>query len=233
METIVVVAAEPWELRGLAGRLDSLQPVALPLRFARRGMAGDRELWLLANGPGPLARGAVAWLLARCRPGLLISTGACGACNPGYRIGDIFLPRHVRSLPDGSNLPLQALPCRLPHRCGTLGSVDRVIGQAGEKAALFAQGVDAVDMETGALAQLARSEGIPLACLRVVSDEASESFSCDFNAIRGPDGRFIYARLLPHALRRPAHRIPELLRLARRTRLITERIADALAESVL
>jgi hypothetical protein len=38
-----------------------------------------------------------------------------------------------------------------------------------------------VDMETAALARIARSEGIPLGCVRAVSDEAGDTFLTPFS----------------------------------------------------
>jgi len=58
-------------------------------------------------------------------------------------------------------------------------------------------------MEAGGIIPYVRDRGVPFFCVRAVSDLADESFSNDFNAALGPDGRYRMARLIGSALMQP------------------------------
>lgn len=119
---------------------------------------------------------------------LLIAAGFCGGIDPRIQRGDLFLARFVRhrgeeirvdpelveqarhALNDGSAGP----------HIGPCESVDHVL-RPDEKRALAADGVTAVDMESGPLARWAANRGIPFIALRVVLDPVGTDlpFSAD------------------------------------------------------
>ena len=73
-----------------------------------------------------------------------------------------------------------------------------------------------------------QDRGVPFFCVRAVSDLADESFSNDFNAALGPDGRFRLGRLIGSALMQPHRRFPELMRLKERCDLAAVKLGDFL-----
>ena len=130
---------------------------------------------------------------------LLIATGFCGGIDARIRRGDLFLARFVRhrgqeirvdpgllkwarNALHGGSAGLHVGPC---------ASVDHVLRPA-EKRTLAADGVTAVDMESGPLARWAADRGTPFIALRVVLDPADVDlpFSADhpfwISAVRRP-----------------------------------------------
>jgi adenosylhomocysteine nucleosidase len=133
----------------------------------------------------------------------IISTGFCGALDPALRVGDIVRDLH---------------------------SIDRVAVTAAEKRELRVRtGAAAVDMESAAIARKAADWRIPFHIIRAVSDIAEEDMPLDFNAYRGPDGRFSRTRIALAALARPLTRVPALLRLDRNCRIAAESLGDCFA----
>lgn len=63
-------------------------------------------------------------------------------------------------------------------------SADRIVAQASEKARLFQKtGAVVVDMETEAIAQACEEFGVPLKCVRIVSDDALENLPPDLERL--------------------------------------------------
>jgi nucleoside phosphorylase len=102
---------------------------------------------------------------------------------------------------------------------GTIHSSDRVAVTAKEKEELRkASGAVAVEMELAAVAQKAAEWGVPLRCVRVVSDLAKEDLPLDFNRFRDSAGRFALGRIGLHAVIHPFTVLPALLRLNKNCR---------------
>jgi adenosylhomocysteine nucleosidase len=230
--TLLVVAAEPRELRGIVSRCRGVARLSWPVTFARAGELNGNRLLLLANGPGPdLVARAVTVALERSRPDAVISTGYCGALDEGLAAGELFVALKVEA---GSASFAAAIPSaggRTWHS-GTLASLERVVVSLAEKRRLHETGAAAVDMEAGAVALEAQRAGLPFYCIRAVLDRADEEFSLDFNALRSTDGRFSRLRILKAALARPLARLPELLRIERRGRLASRALGDFVAQCV-
>jgi len=189
VRTVLVVAAEPFEMKWI-GHRDGL-------RYLK-----------VAAGAGPgMATAAMAGSNVPCQA--VLSTGLCGALDPGLEVGEIFVAESVNGEP--AEIPRMAGKCTR----GPLASVDRIVGTVAERQAMFASGFRAVEMEAAAVAQRARSMGVPFYCIRAVSDTATEEFALDLNAARDTLGRIRVSRILAQAARRPVTVVPELLRLRR------------------
>jgi len=113
-------------------------------------------------------------------------------------------------------------------RHGAICSGARVAATANEKKLLRESGAIAVEMEAGGIIPYTQDRGVPFFCVRAVSDLADESFSNDFNAALGRDGRFRLGRLLGSALMQPHRRFPELFRLKKRCDVAAIRLGDFL-----
>ncbi len=225
--SILAVAAESREFAGLLRHATEVVPLNWPLSFARRAIIAGRRWVLAANGPGAGLAHQAAWTacgMAAVRA--VVSTGYCGALDPKLALGDIFAATAVRCGPGPGVYP--ALPVEAPNQ-GLLCSLDRVAVTQAEKAALFASGGSAVEMEAGAVAAVAGAMGLPFFCVRVVSDTAGEELPLDFNRYRDKAGRFSRAGIAVAALLRP-WRIPALVRFDRTSRRASIRLGDFLAD---
>ena len=109
-----------------------------------------------------------------------------------------------------------ALAARLPgaHQ-GALTGSDTILENAASKAALYdATGALAVDMESQVAARFARARNLPLAGLRVISDDASHVLPPAALVAMKPDGGIALGRVLGSLFKKPTQ-IPALIRTAR------------------
>lgn len=196
------MAADSRELAGVRQHLRAAREMSLPVDFSLSGVLAGQEVTLAANGPGPRLAAAAVEAACAARPhGAVLNTGYCGALNPTLRVGDIFIPARVRDVASAMEYAVDPPRTCPPHRTGILLSQDRVAGTAEEKRALRTAGGDVVEMEAAGAAGAAVRLGLPFYCIRVVSDEAAQSFGLDFNKLRRPDGRFDTPRILLAAFR--------------------------------
>ena len=110
-----------------------------------------------------------------------ISFGIAAALSPDLHTGDIVIGTAVvtsRGRITTDTAWRQRLSARLPMaKLALVAGADSVLMGRDAKAALFAEtGADAADMESGPTSRLALARNLPFACLRVISDEASQAF---------------------------------------------------------
>jgi adenosylhomocysteine nucleosidase len=229
VSSVLLVASEPGELRGILWRCTQVRRLDWPLWFARSGELNGQRVLLVAHGPGrKLAAEAVDAALLRERPDALASVGFCGALDATLAVGEVFVATRVVN---GSQAYEAVLPdTRRAFRSGALISTDHVVSSVAEKQRLGAGGAAAVEMEAAAVAGRAKLENLPFYCVRAVLDLASEGFTLDFNGLRGPEGRFSRARILRAALAHPWLAAPELMRLGRRGRIAARALGEFLAD---
>jgi adenosylhomocysteine nucleosidase len=205
-----------------------------------RGLARHLGLTSVAGSPWPHFRGGAvelasvglraAALPARAsrlrRPALVISAGACGALAPELAEGALVVPEVVVT-DDGRRSATAAL-AGLEAR-GTLVSVTRVVTSSADKARLWMEtGAIACDMESAAIVEWARAEGLAAAVVRGVSDTADHGVPADLAAAVGEDGRVRTVQAVRAALsRRGALR--DALALRRGTNAALAAVAAALA----
>jgi len=138
----------------------------------------------------------------------LMSFGFAGALDSNLRPGDLVLPQTVHS---GYSVPVdlgwrsrlrKRLPASLNIRDGMLATSKKVLSSPSAKLELGrSTGACAVDMERGAVAEIAAHAGIPFLAVRVISDAVE--FSPPpvlLDAVR-PDGSADLSLLLPLLLR--------------------------------
>lgn len=220
-----MIAAYARELAGLAPRLEGRSALAPAhgLDYAEQGTLAGRRWVLAANGAGP----RLAAIAARsCGPvDRIVTTGFCGALDPALAPADVVVCDRV--IDSDSNRRFRTADAF----GATCLSGDRVIQSAREKAELRqTTGAGVVEMEAAGVAAEAEALGVPLHCIRVVTDTADEDMRIDFNAARDETGRFRTGRILASALRRPRTGIPELLKLNERAKLASERLGDYLVK---
>lgn len=232
--TILMVAAEAREFEGLLSRM-ATRRLDWSLGFAREAdWNGDRAV-LVAHGAGIQLAGEAADTARRhiC-PDAVVSTGFCGAIDPGLRVGDVVVASAV--VDRENNKRYLAAPLLQSGTgsgtevsAGEIWSMNRVAGTVAEKRELWRSGVRAVEMESAALASRAEIWNVPFYCVRTVSDTAGENFNIDFNRMRNARGGFSRGRIVISALLRPWSRIPGLMRLEKGCRTAARSLGDFLA----
>ena len=213
----MLIAAEPREFQGLMKFCRNVRRLDWPVHWARAVELNGREGWLVANGAGP-GRAAQAVDVAQSfgKLGLICSMGYCGALVDEMKIGAVFVAERVQTC-DKEYATVRP-ECGRPHYEGVLASIGRVAQTAEEKRELRGRGASAVEMEAAGVAAKAAELGVPLCCIKSVTDLAGEGFQLDFNRALRLDGRFGTMRLIAASCRRPLSLLPELLRLAKRSR---------------
>lgn len=149
----------------------------------------------------------------------VISIGLAGALAPQLAVGDVVLADSVLTGAerwDAHAVWLNRLVSRLPHaKQGTMFGSDVVVDQAETKQALFTvTGALAVDMESQIAARFAARRNLPLAVLRVISDDASHVLPPAALVAMKPDGGIALGRILWSVVKKPAQ-IPALVRTGR------------------
>lgn len=222
------MAAEPREFDGLLRFCSGVRKVAWPVDWARSGESGGRRLWMVANGAGAVRAGrAVEVACPACRPEAIVSMGFCGALDPALEIGNVFVATAVDAA--GRRFDVRMPHCDLPYATGILSSIGRIAQTAAEKAILRTGGASAVEMEAGGVAESAFALGIPLFCVRSVTDTATQNFVIDFNKALRSDGHFATIKLLVSALGNPGKAFPELFRLRRFCRIASRTLGEFIA----
>ena len=169
--------ALPIEAGYLSDSLTKVRKYSARYPSDRRGRACRQ-----ARGDGDLgsgrsaARAGAELLIAGHRPRWIISAGFAGGLDPALARNDLVLPREVIDLEQNlieiaDDLPHLAgvRPERRPSAHGRSGDL-----RSAEKAELRrSYGADLVDMETSAVAALARERSLRFLSVRVISDDAS------------------------------------------------------------
>jgi adenosylhomocysteine nucleosidase len=213
---ILLVAADPMEFSGMLSLTSDQGPVPLGVQWGRCARLGNYDALLLANGAGPRrAAAAVDAAIAEFAPQAVISTGFCGALDESLNIANVVV---ATSIDDGEfRFPAMPMQGPLETFAGAIRSIDYVARTAEEKHLLRESGARAVEMEAAGVAGRALELGLPFYCVKSVTDLADESLANDFNRTLRPDGHFDTMSILLGALRDPAVRLPELLRLRSRS----------------
>lgn len=184
----LVTAIEP-EFRALRELLDqrSAEHTAHGLRLVEGTLAGQRTL-LVRTGMGLDRAGATAAQLLASHPvDVVINAGIAGGLAADARPGDLFVCETIVHAADAAaagsairtddTLRGQAIDAlssiALAHRSGRLVSVTRVVGDPPRRQQLVETlGGDLVDMEAHAVALACQERGVPLLCLKTISDLA-------------------------------------------------------------
>lgn len=176
---------------------------------------GEHDALLIANGVGGRRAAAALDAAAEFGPEAVVSTGFCGALDESLDVADVVVATSV----DDGRRRFSALPVEGPFETfrGPILSMERVARTAEEKSLLRESGACAVEMEAGGVAARASELRIPFYCVRAVTDLAQESLANDFARALRPDGHFDTIKILLGALRDPAIRLPELVRLRSRS----------------
>jgi adenosylhomocysteine nucleosidase len=203
LTVVGICAALPQEARFIAGMTPRIgEQLRLP---------GGHLLAVGGMGAAPARIAGMRLLDAGATA--LISWGTAGALAPGLDAGTLVIPERVLDSGGQAFITDEAWrDCMLRHASGrllqaspgVLAEAGQVIRTTGEKLDLHQRvGAVAVDMESAALAKLAREAAVPFVVVRAVADTARMSIpGCVMHAM-DPEGRIRLLRLLSGLLRHP------------------------------
>ena len=226
---LLVLAAEPRELRGILARAGDARKAQVGVDWSRSATLGGHELLLVANGAGPArAAATVDRAAAAFRPDVMVCTGFCGALDEKLDVAEVVVATEVV----GANGRFVALApgTSLTHHVGVVLTIDHVAQTSAEKRRLREAGSTVVDMEAAAVAERAAAMGLPFYCIKAVTDLAGEDLANDLNAALRSDGHFDTIGILGSILGRPLVRLPELLRLRHRSARAARALGDFFAD---
>lgn len=180
-----IVFAVPIEADAFArAATDVIETEAAGLTLHEGMVGGIRVAWCVAGVGREAARRAARLVIDGHRPRLLVSAGFAGGLDPTLARGAVVEPARVR----GESAVSTSLPLAVAEQGGgTLVTVDRIVRTPTDKTAVAAAtGAAVVDMETLAVAEVAREAGLPCRSIRVISDAASDELPPDVTRLVAP-----------------------------------------------
>lgn len=236
-----LVAAMPEEINPLLHLIGSYKKKKCGsfdcYRFDRHG----KDVTLVRSGMG-VSRAAAATkvLIETAQPSLIVNFGFAGAVTAGPKVGDLMLANQVFSY-DGHGFSRPTSTADLARCLESSGvsfhnSAFVTTLQITEKSTLAKMLPDgclfpSVEMESAAVAEIAAEAGIPFAAIRAISDAADEELGFSLDEFTDQDLNIRISRVLRTVARKPWI-IPQLLRLARNSRIAGNNLARGL-EAVL
>ncbi|MCY7323582.1 MAG: phosphorylase [Phormidesmis sp. CAN_BIN36] len=159
----------------------------------------------LPIGVGPVTQFLTDWQRApsvAARPSGVVVMGLCGSLTAKLKVGDRVLYKACLDASGDVSECDHALTAQIQHLLEDISLVraftsDRILSSAHEKQQLGqSHQADVVDMEGSAILNLLAQAGVPVAMLRVVSDDINHDLP-DLSATISPEGKI---RSLPLAI---------------------------------
>jgi adenosylhomocysteine nucleosidase len=194
----MVAAALEEELEPVKRLCRDLEKIPAEKTKLWQGVLDKEDIVLLRTGIGPKrSAGRLESALELVKPSRILVTGYAGALDPALKVGCLVeagrafylrlqddLPGWEHACTDGE---FELMPCEsvlqiasdegLKAIKGDVLTSAHVLGNPLHKRMLREKfGAAIVDMETAALARVASSGKVPISCIRVVSDEAGDTF---------------------------------------------------------
>lgn len=189
---------------GIEWRLNS--KLGLVVGLAAEARVARPLGWMIAVGGGTYTGALLAAeRLVRSGATALVSFGVAGGLDPALRPGTLLVPHMVLTV--GRHVPTDpTLNQRLGrHSDIVVFGAEHIVASAAAKTALFAATrAGAVDLESGAVAQVATQHGIPFAVLRAICDPAERDLPPAALVPPKSDGGIPLARIIGSVLKQPA-----------------------------
>jgi adenosylhomocysteine nucleosidase len=225
---IGITFALPSESSGLVRRLQDVRRHDNLIS----GKIDNQEVTILHTGVGAKHCSArLEILLNKTRPSLVISSGFAGGVSEELRAGDLILARNFSDpglLANAERLLREREP-----RLVKLFTSTSIIDSVAERNEIAqAAGAAAVDMETGAIADVCKVHGVPLLSLRIISDTAIQPFPAPPSVLFDIERqRTNFGGLLAYLLRDPGS-ILQLFRFGRQIAQVRASLTEAIVALV-
>ncbi len=175
---------------------------------AEARIAAAHGFSVACGGSDPERTGILAVELLRGGAKVLVSFGIAGGLDPALRSGDLVVATHVIAEAESwfCSAPWSGrVAGRLPDsRQGAVAGVATPVGGVAAKRALRdATGALAVDLESMAVARVARAAGAPFLVVRAVADTADQALPAVAATLVLADGRIAVGRALLAMAARP------------------------------
>jgi adenosylhomocysteine nucleosidase len=208
---------------GIVAALDAEARTLGPIpRTGRNPHALPDGTLVYVSGIGAAAAEQAARALAAAGAAGLVSWGVAGGLDPALPPGTLLLPREVLDPAAGAAATTapwrERLARALGRECvtGALLSSAQILSSLEAKARAFRDtGAAGVDMESFAVASVARAHGLPFIVVRAILDAAGDAIPPALLRAAARGASESVARLLPQLLLAPRD-WPALARLARR-----------------
>jgi len=232
---IAIITAMPEESRATLQAAGHRKRSLVSGRKRFSSQIAGHDIVLVEGGMGMLNAGWAAMALATERPDLMISAGFGGAVVPGLQVGDVVMAQQVLQW-EGSGFEeiavgffgLNRIASDLGLSLGTYISCNEILEKRALASLLPNSAANPLlEMETAAVARVAAAQGIPFLAIRSISDPAEEELEFSIDEFCDDRMRIRPARVLATILARPRI-IPQLLRLARTSRLAATSLATAM-----
>ncbi|MFN8019258.1 MAG: hypothetical protein U0P45_14205 [Acidimicrobiales bacterium] len=231
MTRFLVLAPMPVELAAVAKAMRLARARGGEGERRHRGEVGSHEVVAVLAGIGPTRSGeATARAIEADHPDHVLAVGIAGGVRPTIAVGDLLVPATVRDLDDGQE-----------HGAHALGGVDlegllvtsaELILDRSVHEANATAGVDAIDMETSAIAAAAEAAGLPWTAFRGISDHVLEGLMDEGTlGLLKPDGSPDVGAAVRYLAKRPTG-ARTLARLASGTKAATTVAARAAAGAI-
>jgi adenosylhomocysteine nucleosidase len=178
-------------------------------------------------------RTALEWLfLHEPQPDFLVQAGFAGALHESMPVGKILAATEIVDT-GGRNWQVPSVPAgHAAVTPGRLVTVPRLVGEPAEKATLARKhDALAIDMESAAFADVCTQHQLPFACVRAISDDVHTALSP--RLVKLLSGASVSWWRFALAIVSGPRLIGECMRLARDTRLASEKLGDFLSEVIL
>jgi len=223
-----VLAPMKSELRSVV-KAFALDPGSINGVVVHTGSVGNADVIATTTGMGTaLATRATERLLGLGEFDRVVVVGIAGGVGPSVGIGDVVIPQVVVDGTTGT--PYQPTPIDAPTARGTIVTSDDFIIDPARLDALIAEGVIAVDMETGSVAAACAARGVPWSAVRAISDRAEEG-DAEMPGLAHSDGTPNGSAILKYFARHPG-RIPYMLKVGRGSVLAAKNAATTAALAV-
>jgi adenosylhomocysteine nucleosidase len=239
---IGIITAMPGESQAIIRALQHAKKIRTGERTMYQAQFRGHEIVVAEAGMGfANAAQAARQLMGKLRPDLMISAGFCGGISAELQVGDAVVAVGLLIV---SETGLQEVPATIPAICqdfvsrqaeqgsrvfAGLFATTTAIMQKSRLAALLPADAPypVVEMESAAIALEAAENGIPVIGLRTVSDPLDEELGFSLDDFCDDTMRIRIPRVLLTVVRKPRI-IPQLIRLARNSRIAAASLAQAM-----
>jgi len=245
MQTVALIAAMHMETRPLLRRVGAHGRERIGRFTCFRFELPRSRCVLMETGVGiSRATDGARALLEAEQPALVVSFGIAGAPRAGLSIGDVIAARSVARLQGGRQgrsrqlgqltetvreavrRAVETMGSRLEH-----GVVLTTRGEQALAPDELAAENPVLDMETAGVAEVCARAGVPLLCLRAISDSVEAPLPFDLSDYLDDAQQLRIGRLIGAVLRRPGL-LPSLLRVGRNAQKAADNAAAAVLAAV-